>query len=60
MVVTCADSQLQVELNSEQIIDIRLDQGAMKDRPREGYLGFQDHGEPNNLTFRNIRILELD
>ena len=59
MVLTCIGSHLQVDLNGEQIIDTRLDQGAMKDRPLEGYIGFQDHGEPNNLLFRNIRIREL-
>ena len=60
MVVTCIGSHLQVELNGQQIIDTRLDQGAMKDRPLEGYIGLQDHGQPNNLKFRNLRILEID
>jgi hypothetical protein len=32
----------------------------MKNRPLEGYIGLQDHGQPNNLKFRNIRILELN
>jgi hypothetical protein len=59
MVVTCIGSHLQVELNGEQIIDTQLDEGAMKDRPLEGYIGFQDHGQPNNLKFRNIRIHEI-
>lgn len=31
----------------------------MKIRPLEGYIGFQDHGEPNNIKFRNIRIREI-
>lgn len=60
MVVTCIGSHLQVELNGEQIIDTRLDKGPMKDRPREGYIGFQDHGQPNDIKFRNIRIRELN
>ncbi len=60
MVVTCVGSHLQVELNGEQIIDTQLDQGPMKDRPLDGYIGFQDHGQPNNLKFRNIRILKLN
>ena len=59
MVVTCIGSHLQIELNGEQIIDTQLDKGAMKDRPLEGYIGFQDHGQPNNLKFRNIRIREI-
>jgi hypothetical protein len=60
MIVTCVGSHLQVELNGEPIVDTQLDQGAMKDRPLEGYIGFQDHGEPNDLKFRNIRVLEID
>jgi hypothetical protein len=60
MVITCVGSHLLVELNGEQIIDTRLDQGPMKDRPLEGFIGFQDHGEPNNILFRDIRIRELN
>jgi hypothetical protein len=48
-----------VELNGEKIVDIQLDKTPMKDRPLEGYIGLQDHGEPNNLYFRNIKIKEL-
>lgn len=59
MVVTCVGSHLQVELNGQPIIDTQLDQGAMKDRPLEGYIGFQDHGQPNDIRFRNIRIREI-
>ncbi len=60
MVVTCIGSHLQVELNGELIVDTMLDKGPMKDRPLEGYIGFQDHGEPNDIKFRNLRILEVD
>lgn len=60
MVVTCIGSHLQVELNGEQIIDTELDEGPLQDRPLEGYIGLQDHGEPNNIRFRNIRIRELN
>lgn len=59
MVITCIGSHLQVELNGEQIIDTHLDKGAMKDRPLEGLIGFQDHGQPNNIKFRDIRIREI-
>jgi Domain of Unknown Function (DUF1080) len=59
MVITCIGNHLQVELNGEQITDIMLNEGPMKDRPLEGYIGFQDHGQPNNIRFRNIRIREL-
>ncbi len=60
MVVTCIGSHLQVELNGEPIIDTQLDQTPMKDRPLEGFIGFQDHGQPNNIRFRNIRIREIE
>ena len=59
MVVTCIGNHLQVDLNGERITDIELDKGAMKDRPLEGYIGFQDHGQPNNIRFRSIRIREI-
>jgi hypothetical protein len=39
---------------------MQLDESPMKDRPLEGYIGFQDHGQPNDIKFRNIRILELN
>ena len=59
MIVTCKSHHLQVKLNGVKIVDIELDETPMKDRPLEGYIGLQDHGEPNNLYFRNIKIKEL-
>ena len=65
MIVTCKGHHLQVNLNGEDIVDIQLDkkgegkQSGVSDRPLEGYISLQDHGEPNNLHFRNIRIKEL-
>jgi hypothetical protein len=59
MIVACRGSHLQEILNGETVIDLMLDEGPMKDRPLEGYIGLQDHGTPNNLKFRNIRIKEL-
>ena len=59
MIVTCKGHHLQVELNGEKIVDIQLDKTPMKDRPLQGYIGLQDHGEPNNLYFRNIKIKRL-
>lgn len=59
MVVHCIGSKLAVELNGEKVVDIDLSETPVKDRPLSGYIGLQDHGEPNNLRFRNIRILEL-
>lgn len=56
-VITCVGSHLTVELNGEQIIDIQLDEGAMKDRPLEGHIGFQD--EAKRVWYRNVKIKEL-
>ena len=50
-------SQLTVIQNGEQIIDIDLSKSAMKDRPLEGYISFQDEGK--HLWYRNVRIKEL-
>jgi Domain of Unknown Function (DUF1080) len=60
MVITCIGNHLEVELNGEEIIHAHLDEGPMKDRPREGHIGLQDHGQPNNIRFRNIRIREIN
>ena len=65
MIVTCKGHHLQVNLNGKKIIDHQLDKkgegknSGVSDRPLEGYISLQDHGEPNNLHFRNIRIKEL-
>ena len=56
--ITCKGSHLTVVLNGEQIIDIQLDAGAMKDRPLEGHIGFQD--EAKRVWYRNVRIKELE
>lgn len=55
--ITVRDNQLTVVLNGEQIVDIDLSTSAMKDRPPEGYIGFQDEGKP--VWYRNVRIKEL-
>ncbi len=69
-VITCKDNIVTVELNGVQIINVDLDQyttpnmnidgtknkfnTALKDFPRSGYIGFQDHGQP--VWYRNVRI----
>ncbi len=59
MIVTARGHHLEVALNDHKIIDVKLDESAVKDRPLEGYIGLQDHGEPHNLRFRNIWLKEL-
>ena len=56
-VITCQGNRLEVKLNGEQIIDLELDKSAVKDRPAEGHIGFQDEAKP--VWYRNVRIKEL-
>ena len=56
-VITCQGKRLKVELNGAQIIDLELDKSAVRNRPAEGYIGFQDEGKP--VWYRNVRIKEL-
>ena len=69
MVIRCQRNQIQVSMNGESIAEMDLDQWteagkgpdgaknkftkALKDFPREGLLGFQDHGKP--AWFKNIK-----
>jgi hypothetical protein len=59
MILTAQGPRVQVELNGEKIIDTKIDEGKLRNRPPEGYIGLQDHGEPHSLRFRNIRIKPL-
>jgi len=56
-VITLQGKRLKVEMNGEQIHDLELDKSAIKDRPDEGFLGFQDEAKP--VWYRNVRIKEL-
>ena len=55
--ITLHGHHLEVELNGERIIDLKLDESTMKDRPLEGYIGFKD--EAKRVWYRNVRIKEL-
>ncbi len=55
--ITCIGSQLNVVLNGEEIIDLDLSTSSKKDRPLEGYIGFQD--EAKLIWYRNVRIKEI-
>lgn len=72
--IKAVKSRIEVVLNGQQIIDVDLDRWstpgknpdgtknkyrkALKDFPREGHIGFQDHGA--NVSFRNVKIQVLD
>jgi len=59
MILTVRGPHLTVDLNGANIVDTQLDESPVKDRPAKGYIGLQDHGEPNNLRFRKIWLKEL-
>jgi hypothetical protein len=56
-VITLQGTHLKVEFNGEQTIDLDLAKSPLKNRPAEGYIGFQDEGLP--VWYRNVRIKEL-
>ncbi|HUT95015.1 MAG TPA: DUF1080 domain-containing protein [Thermoguttaceae bacterium] len=56
-VITCLGNDLKVEFNGEEVIDLDLSKSPLKDRPAEGYIGFQDEAKP--VWYRNVRIKEL-
>jgi hypothetical protein len=72
--ITANNNMINVVMNDEQIIDMDLDQWkeasknpdgtknkfrtAYKDMPREGHIGFQEHGRP--AWYRNIKIKILE
>lgn len=73
VVITCKGSQVAFDLNGQRIIGADLDQWteagknpdgtknkyrtALKDFPRKGYIGLQEHGSV--VSFRNIRVKPL-
>ena len=70
VVITCRKSLITIELNGKKIVAADLNRwttphrnpdgtenkydAALKDFPREGYIGFQDHGSP--VWYRNVRV----
>lgn len=73
-VITCQGPEITVELNGEVVSRMNCDEyttpgqnpdgsknkfaKAVRDFPRSGYIGFQDHG--HNVWYRNVKILELE
>lgn len=72
--VRCKGPIIQITLNGERIVNANLDKWttpqqnpdgsknkfktALKDLPRTGHIGFQDHG--HNVWFRNVYLKQLD
>lgn len=57
MLVAVKGNKVTVTLNGGVVNDLPLDYKTIKDRPKTGYIGFQDHGLP--LWLRNIKVREL-
>lgn len=73
MTITAKDNLITVMLNGKQIIDMDVDRWTqanrnpdgtknkfkkpVRDFPRKGFIGLQDHGHP--VWFKNVRIKEL-
>jgi len=71
--ITCRGPLVDVALNGEPVAKINCDDFnqpglrpdgtkhkfgvAIKDMPRRGYLGFQDHG--HKVWYKNVKLLEL-
>ena len=56
--ISVRGDRLVVRLNGETVNEVNLEEHPrLKDRPDEGYIGFQDHGLP--LALRNIRVRRL-
>jgi hypothetical protein len=51
------EGKVSVVLNGETVNEVPLDHPKLKDRPKSGYIGFQDHALP--LWLKDIRIKEL-
>lgn len=73
MKLTCRGPKIKVELNGEQVIDVNVDdwdtagvnpdgtknkfKTALKDLPRTGRIGFQNHGQV--VWFKDVKIRDL-
>jgi len=73
MKITCNGPAIKVEVNGQTAVDISIDdwdtprqnpdgsknkfKTALKDLPRTGHIGFQDHGKP--VWYRNVKLTKL-
>ncbi len=55
--ITCRGNDLTVKLNGVVVNEVKLDHPRLESRPKEGWIGFQDHALP--LALRKIRIRGL-
>lgn len=73
MVITCNGPSVKVEVNGKTTVDINIDdwdtpnknpdgsknkfKTALKELPRTGHIGLQDHGKP--VWYRNVKLTKL-
>ena len=73
-IITCKGPKITVSINGKQVVNANLDDWktgnknpdgsrnkfkmALKDLPRTGHIGFQDHGQ--DVWYRNIYLKRLD
>ena len=58
MRIRCKGDQVTITLNGEKVVDADMSAFPdLKDRPRKGYIGLQNHG--SGLEFRNARLKVL-
>ncbi len=73
-IITCKGPKITVSINGKQVVNANLDDWktgnknpdgsrnkfkiALKDLPRTGHIGFQDHGQ--DVWFRNVYLKKLD
>jgi len=58
MSVTSVSGEVTVRLNGVLVNNVKLSHPQLKTKPKQGFIGFQDHGLP--FWLRNIRIRELE
>lgn len=56
-VITVKGDKAVIQLNGETVNEVELTNDKLKNRPKTGAIGFQDHGLP--LAMRNIKIKKL-
>ena len=56
-VITVKGDKATIKLNGETVNEVDLKSEKLKNRPKTGTIGFQDHGLP--LALRNIKIKKL-
>lgn len=57
--ITCREGHIEVVFNGKQAAEVDISNlAALKDRPRKGHIGLQNHG--SRVEYRNIRIKVLE